>query len=76
LHPAAAGRKDMNMTKKDDTLDRLANLVYRLNNLTDANQDEKELLIMNFVRTLDKHELKQLKDEVAALQGQHTGSVH
>ena len=45
------------MTKKDDTLDRLANLVYRLNNLTDANQDEKELLIMNFIRTLDKHEL-------------------
>jgi hypothetical protein len=61
--------------KKDDIL---ASIASRLENLTDGNQDEKELLVAelySFLEALDKHELIKLATRLEQTQIPEQGKV-
>jgi hypothetical protein len=63
------------VTKKDDIL---ASIASRLKNLTDGNQDEKELLVAelySFLQALDKHELIKLATRLEQTQIPEQGKV-
>jgi hypothetical protein len=66
------------MTKKDAISNTVISMANRLKNLTDENQDEKELLIaeiISFLKTLDKHELNALSYGLKQAQIPELGKI-